>query len=112
MERTRVGGTNKNEMTHKITFLLSLFKYMASESGAINTYLRLVARGNAVLAELKRLGKYIPGEFQWTDRKSKDARVLVDLSHLQSPNDLDARLHTDPVRYFTNSTHILITHRY
>jgi len=70
---------------------------MASE-GAVNTCLRLVARGNAVLAELKRLGKHVPVEFQWSDKKSREARLLLDLQHLRSPNELDARLHADEVR--------------
>lgn len=59
------------------------------------TVLRLVSRGNAIVAELLRLSNYIPAEFLGNDPKYKD--ILFDFKYLKYTDHYDNKISSSPV---------------
>lgn len=61
------------------------------------TILRLVSRGNAIIAELLRLSEFIPVEFNPSPDTSKEERdrlelLLPDFSYFHKPDLCEARI--------------------
>lgn len=58
--------------------------YLAENNACGQTLLRLVARGNAVIAELFRLSAYIPEAFKQTSSSNKYSEIIFDFSYLSN----------------------------
>ncbi len=70
------------------------------ENEASQVVLKLVARGNAIVAELKRLAHYIPREFLLQDRNDQRlyGDILADFAYFSTPDPYDNKRESDSVR--------------
>ena len=60
--------------------------------------LKLVSRGNAIIAELLRLSDFIPPEFRLNKRDQlKYGDVLTDFSYFRGPEFYEAKIDGKPV---------------
>ena len=60
--------------------------------------LKLVSRGNAIIAELLRLSDFIPPEFRLNKRDQlKYGDVLTDFSYFRGPEFYEAKIDAKPV---------------
>ncbi|EGG23615.1 hypothetical protein DFA_05749 [Cavenderia fasciculata] len=68
--------------------------FLAEGSQAGQTLLRLVSRGNAIIAELLRLSAHIPSVFKLDDRNEarKYQDILMDFKYLSNPDYFEAKI--------------------
>ena len=87
--------------------MTSNFDFLADTCAAGQTIVRLVSRGNAILAELLRLSQNIPPDFI-QDQKPKDAKfvskkydpILFDFRYLQNTDLYEDKIENNPVSIF------------
>ena len=65
------------------------------------TILRLVSRGNAIIAELLRLSDFVPPEFNPSSETPKEEKdrlefLLPDFSYFQKPDFFEGKIDRDP----------------
>jgi len=58
--------------------------FLAENNQCAQTLLRLVARGNAIIAELFRLSDYIPTAFRSLGPSNKYSEIIFDFSYLSN----------------------------
>ena len=58
--------------------------FLAENNQCGQTLLRLVARGNAIIAELFRLSDYIPSAFRSIGPNNKYSEIIFDFSYLSN----------------------------
>ncbi|GAM16870.1 hypothetical protein SAMD00019534_000450, partial [Acytostelium subglobosum LB1] len=68
--------------------------FLAEGSQAGQTLLRLVSRGNAIIAEMLRLSSHIPTVFKLEDRadRAKYSDILMDFKFLANPDYFEAKI--------------------
>jgi hypothetical protein len=71
------------------------------------TLLRLVSRGNAIVAEIRRLSGYIPEEF--VDRNAYQ-RILVDFSYFHAAEKFEETIESSVVSSRPVQTHAIVAH--
>src|SRR3990167_10091095 len=83
----------------------SNFDFLADTCAAGQTLVRLVSRGNAILAELLRLSQNIPPDFKQEVTRNKDIRlasrkydpILFDFKYLQNTDLYEDKVENSPV---------------
>eukprot|EP00039_Didymoeca_costata_P019334 m.337103 g.337103 ORF g.337103 m.337103 type:complete len:1151 (+) comp18047_c0_seq1:185-3637(+) len=60
------------------------------------TLVRLLARGNAIVAELSRLAEFIPDPFKQDPRQSRYADIIIDFSYFKSSEYYDNKINSSP----------------
>ncbi len=70
--------------------------FLAKNNQCGQTLLSLVARGNAVIAELLRLSSFIPTVFR-EGSAGKYELLIIDFNYFKTPEFYDQRIATDPV---------------
>ena len=76
--------------------------FLAENNLCGQTILRLVSRGNAIIAELLRLADFIPPAFRLENRPeyNKYAELLSDFSYFQSTDAFENKIISKPVSRF------------
>lgn len=71
--------------------------FLAEVAG--QTLLRLVSRGNAIIAELLRLSEHIPSVFRLEDKASqkKYGDILFDFRYVQNPDFYEGKIEESAV---------------
>lgn len=74
--------------------------FLAENNLCGQTLLKLVSRGNAIIAELLRLSDFIPPEFKLDNKRNqlKYGEVVVDFSYFRGPEFYEAKIDAKPVR--------------
>lgn len=77
-------------------------QFLDEQNLAGQSLLRLVARANAIIAELLRLSAHIPPVFKLEDRltQKKYGEILMDFSYVSKADQFQQRIDRDPVRPF------------
>jgi WASH complex subunit strumpellin len=77
-------------------------QFLDEQNLAGQSLLRLVARANAIIAELLRLSAHIPPVFKLEDRatQKKYGEILMDFSYVSKADYFQQRIDRDPVRLF------------
>ena len=72
--------------------------FLAENNACGQTLLKLVSRGNAIIAELLRLSDYVPPVFRLSTKEERDkyGDILLDFSYFQSVDLLEHKLNTRP----------------
>ncbi len=86
--------------------------FLAENNLCGQTILRLVSRGNAIIAELLRLSDFIPAIFRDDTRRpehTKYAELLCDFSYFSSSEVFENNILTKPVSFHCNP-HLIIRH--
>lgn len=75
--------------------------FLSADSVCGQTLLRLVSRGNAIIAELLRLSDFIPPVFRLETREDREKyeAILPDFSYFRSQDFYDHNIDTVPVRF-------------
>ena len=83
--------------------------FLAENNLCGQTLLKLVSRGNAIIAELLRLSDFIPSEFKLDNKRNqlKYGEVVVDFSYFRGPEFYEAKIDAKPVRSIRNILDIL-----
>ena len=71
--------------------------FLAENNACGQTLLRLVSRGNAILAELLRLSDFIPPVFKH-DQQNKYSELVFDFRYFRSAEAYESNILTKPVR--------------
>jgi len=72
--------------------------FLATDNACGQTALKLVARGNAIIAELCRLSEFIPAVFQNLDPlANKYHEVIFNFSYFKDIDQWDAKISEDEV---------------
>jgi WASH complex subunit strumpellin len=82
--------------------------FLAENNLCGQTLLKLVSRGNAIIAELLRLSDFIPPEFKLDSKRNqlKYGEVLTDFSYFRGPEFYEAKIDAKPVRFKQHIVHI------
>lgn len=74
--------------------------FLADNNLCGQTILRLVSRGNAIIAELLRLSEFIPPSYRLdagrSEQSSKYVEIISDFSYFKKAEQFDARIESDP----------------
>ena len=70
--------------------------FLAENNACGQTLLRLVSRGNAILAELLRLSDFIPPVFKH-DQQNKYSELVFDFRYFRSAEAYESNILTKPV---------------
>ena len=70
--------------------------FLAENNQCGQTLLRLVARGNAIIAELFRLSDYIPTAFRSLGSTNKYSEIIFDFSYLSNQVYYDTLIQSKP----------------
>ena len=70
--------------------------FLAENNACGQTLLRLVSRGNAILAELLRLSDFIPPVFKH-DQQNKYSELVYDFRYFRSAEAYESNIQTQPV---------------
>ena len=78
--------------------------FLADNNACGQTILKLVARGNAIIAELLRLSDFVPPVFRLESREDRDkyGDIMMDFSYFQSIDLFDHKINSRPVCTFLN----------
>ena len=73
--------------------------FLAENNACGQTVLKLVSRGNAILAELLRLSDFIPPVFKLESKEDRDkyGEILTDFSYFRGPDYYENRIDSKPV---------------
>ena len=85
--------------------------FLSEVNNCGQTILRLVSRGNAIIAELLRLSEFIPVEFNPSPDTSKEERdrlelLLPDFSYFHKPDLCEARIDQNEILQVTPPSYI------
>ena len=74
--------------------------FLAETNACGQTVLKLVSRGNAILAELLRLSEFIPPVFHMATKEEREMYhyILPDFSYFAKQDYYDLAVNTNPVR--------------
>ena len=74
--------------------------FLADGNTCGQTLLKLVSRGNAIIAELLRLSDFIPPLFRLEsrDEQEKFKYILPDFSYFEGPEYYETKIDSNPVR--------------
>ena len=74
--------------------------FLAEENICGQTILKLVSRGNAIIAELLRLSAFVPPEFRLETKQDqvKYEHILPDFQYFSGPEFYEKRIDSNPVR--------------
>lgn len=74
--------------------------FLADNNACGQTVLKLVSRGNAIVAELLRLSDFIPPVFKQETKEDKEkyGEILADFSYFKGPDYYENRIDSKPVR--------------
>ncbi|KAM8966808.1 WASH complex subunit 5 [Pelodytes ibericus] len=72
--------------------------FLAENNHCGQAVLRIVSRGNAIIAELLRLSEFVPGVFKLKDKadQQKYGEIIFDFSYFKGPEICEGRLETKP----------------
>ena len=75
--------------------------FLAENNLCGQTILRLVSRGNAIIAELLRLSDFIPSVFKLDNKQEqlKYGELLCDFSYFNNTDFFEHKIINKPVRY-------------
>lgn len=78
---------------------MSSVDFLAETNACGQTVLKLVSRGNAILAELLRLSEFIPPVFHMATKEERDMYhyILPDFSYFAKQDYYDMAVNTNPV---------------
>ncbi|XP_026671210.1 WASH complex subunit 5 isoform X2 [Ceratina calcarata] len=73
--------------------------FLAANNVCGQNLLRLVSRGNAIVAELMRLKDYVPPVFSLNSKKivQKYGSIIIDFAYFKSANTYEQKIENDPV---------------
>lgn len=73
--------------------------FLAENNACGQTVLKLVSRGNAIVAELLRLSDFIPPVFKQETKEDRDkyGEILADFSYFKGPDYYENRIDSKPV---------------
>ena len=73
--------------------------FLAENNACGQTILKLVSRGNAIVAELLRLSDFIPPVFKLETREDREkyGEILTDFSYFKGPDFYEHRVDAKPV---------------
>ena len=79
--------------------IFKMVDFLAENNLCGQTLLKLVSRGNAIIAELLRLSDFIPPEFRLDNKRDqlKYGDVLTDFSYFRGPEFYEAKIDAKPV---------------
>ena len=74
--------------------------FLAEENPCGQTILKLVSRGNAIIAELLRLSDFVPPVFRLESREEQEKYrfILPDFSYFEGPEFYETKIDSNPVR--------------
>lgn len=74
--------------------------FLAENNACGQTLLKLVSRGNAIIAELLRLSDFVPPVFklETKEEREKYGEILLDFIYFRSIDLFDHKLNSKPVR--------------
>ncbi|KAM3928299.1 WASH complex subunit 5 [Leptodactylus fuscus] len=72
--------------------------FLAENNLCGQAVLRIVSRGNAIIAELLRLSEFVPGVFRLKDKadQQKYGEIIFDFSYFKGPENCEGRLEAKP----------------
>lgn len=73
--------------------------FLADNNACGQTLLKLVSRGNAIIAELLRLSDFVPPVFKLETKEERDkyGEILPDFSYFRSTDLFDHKVNSKPV---------------
>ena len=73
--------------------------FLADNNACGQTILKLISRGNAIIAELLRLADFIPPVFKQETKEDRDkyGEILMDFTYFRSIDLFDHKLNSKPV---------------
>jgi len=72
--------------------------FLAEENTCGQTILKIVSRGNAIIAELLRLSAFVPSVFRLeTKDREKYELILPDFQYFNGPEYFEKRIDSNPV---------------
>lgn len=73
--------------------------FLAENNACGQTSVKLVSRGNAIIAELLRLSDFIPPVFKLETREDREkyGEVLTDFSYFKGPDYYENKINSKPV---------------
>ena len=76
--------------------------FLAENNACGQTLLKLVSRGNAIIAELLRLSDFIPPVYKLENKEDKEkyGEILLDFSYFRSIDLFEHKLNSKPVCTF------------
>ena len=74
--------------------------FLAEQNTCGQTLLKLVSRGNAIIAELLRLSAFIPPVFRLESREEQEKYkfILPDFQYFRGPEYYESKIDASPVR--------------
>ena len=73
--------------------------FLAEENVCGQTVLKLVSRGNAIIAELLRLSEFVPPVFKMEkEDQDKYNKILADFNYFECPDFYENRIDANQVR--------------
>ena len=75
--------------------------FLAENNACGQTILKLVSRGNAIVAELLRLSDFIPPVFKLESREEREkyGEIITDFAFFKGPDFYEYRIDAKPVSY-------------
>jgi len=74
-------------------------EFLSEENTCGQTVLKLVSRGNAIIAELLRLSDFVPPVFKMEkEDQVKYNKILADFHYFESPDLYEGRIDSNQVR--------------
>ena len=73
--------------------------FLAEENTCGQTILKIVSRGNAIIAELLRLSAFVPSVFRLETKEDKDKYevILPDFQYFSGPEYFEKKIDSNPV---------------
>ena len=77
--------------------------FLAENNSCGQTLLRLVSRGNAIIAEILRLSEFVPPAFRLEGRQEQGqyAEIIFDFSYFNNAEYFDHRIQNNVVRHYS-----------
>ncbi len=73
-------------------------EFLAEENTCGQTVLKLVSRGNAIIAELLRLSEFVPPVFKMEkEDQAKYGKILADFHYFECPDLYESRIDANQV---------------
>lgn len=76
--------------------------FTSSTNHCGQTILRLVSHGNAIIAEILRLGQHIPEVFYLKDQKYKD--IIFDFRYMNNEDSMNMKIQSSGVSFLKTFT--------
>ena len=73
--------------------------FLAEDNSCGQILLKLVSRGNAIIAELLRLSDYVPGVFKLENKEEREryGDIIVDFSYFKTSEYVEKKVENSPV---------------